>query len=229
MNPRFATLLVLGLLPATAASQPVPTCPASEMRITGGAVVSSTSASYDSSVFYTEMAGYRTAYDHPAGTVEVHHCCGLGRTSVRARDRYDLVDVPAGTTVHLVAELGVEGEILSLGCSASGCWGTLGFGLTAGTASSESYLTRNLFAPGREAVRGGVALPLTMVAGQPVVIERLLWAQKAAGGSHGAVGIGRLRFTGLPDGARVVSCQGYAAQAVPALRPSWGTLRVRYR
>jgi len=219
-------LACLAVLPALAAAD---SCPSSEMSITAHPSFVSTAATYDSSEFYGDMAGYRVAFDHPAGTVEIHHCCSLGRTYVKARDQYDVVGVPAGTPVVVVAELSVEGAILSQGCGGSGCWGTLGFSLASGASLRESYLTRNMFSVGREPVQGAVVLPITIVAGQPVTIERQLWAQRAAGGNHGAEGIGRLRFSGLPEGARVVSCQNFADSTVPALRRSWGRLKSAYR
>lgn len=222
----YGALACLAIVPTLAAADQ---CPSSEMSITDHPPLVSTTTTYDSSVYYGGMAGYRVAYDHPAGTVEVYHCCSLGRTYMKARDSYDVAGVPAGTPVVVVAELSVEGAILSLGCSASGCWGTLGFSLASGASLRESYLTRNMFAEGREPVQGGVELPITIVAGQPVTIERQLWAQKAPGGNHGAEGIGRLRFSGLPEGARVVSCQGFQDDPVPTLRRSWGKLKSAYR
>lgn len=214
---------------AIASAHAADPCPSNEMSITSHPPFTSTAAVYDSSEFYDDVAGYRVAYDHPAGTVGIHHCCGLGLTYVTARDRYDVVGVPPGTPVVVVAELDVEGAIISRGCSASGCWGTLGFRLASGASVRESYLTRNLFAEGREPVEGSLMLPVTIVAGQPVTIERQLWARKAAGGNHGAEGIGRLRFAGLPEGVRVVSCQGFGDQSVPTLRRSWGGLKSAYR
>jgi hypothetical protein len=218
--------VAFAIAPAIAAAA---SCPSSEMSITSHPPFTSTAASYDSSVFYGDVSGYRVAYDHAAGTVGIHHCCGLGRTHVTASDRYDVVGVPAGSRVVVVAELSVEGAIIGLGCGGSGCWGTLGFRLASGASAVESYITRNLFAEGREPVEGGLVLPVTIVAGQPVTIERQLWARRAAGGNHGAEGIGRLRFSGLPEGARVVSCQGFGDLSVSTLRRSWGGLKSAYR
>lgn len=213
-------------VPCAAAAVP---CPASEMSISGGVPFTSSAATLDSSAFFGDIGGHRVAYDHPAGTVNVYHCCGLGRTYVKARDAFDVTGVPPGIGVGLVVELIVDGAILSAGCSASGCWGTLGFSLASGPTFYEGYLTRQMYAPGREEVHGGLLLPVTIVSGQPVTIEYQLWAQRAAGGNHGAEGSGRLRFTGLPEGARVVSCQGFDSAPVPARRSSWGRIRTLYR
>lgn len=219
-------LACLAALPALAAADD---CASSEMSITGHPPFLSAAATYDSSSYFGDLGGYRVAYDHPAGTVEIHHCCGLGRTFVKARDSYDVVGVPAGTPVTVVVELSVEGAILSQGCGGSGCWGTLGFSLASGTNLNESYLTRNMFAVGSEPVQGGLTLPITIVAGQPVTVERQLWAQKAAGGNHGARGVGQIRFSGLPEGARIVSCQGFDPAVVPTARSSWGRVKSIYR
>ena len=53
-----------------------------------------------------------------------------------------------------------------------------------------------------------------------------------SGGGTGAdySGIAWLRFTGLPAGAGVSSCKGYAVTPpTPALRASWGRVKAIYR
>ena len=204
-------------------------CPASELSFGPGSVFTSSAAVFDSSVIYSGDSGARAAYDLPAGTVEVLHCCGLGVGYARARDEFDVVGVPAGTRVAAVAEMAVEGWIISLGCSPSGCWGYLDAGITSGPSTSQITLAEELLPAGRLPVSGSVQLPVTLVAGQPEIIEFALSARRAAGGNNGAEGIGRIQFTGLPAGARVVSCNGYGNVATPARRRSWGQIKTIYR
>lgn len=215
----LATSIAFAAQPAAGAS-----CPASEMSFNGIDTFTSTAPTYDSGV-----GSARVAYNLPQGTVEVYHCCGLGTGYTAARDAYDVIGVPAGTAIDLVAEMPFDGTIISLGCGASGCWGNLEGRITSGSASQKLLITRNLFAPITVPVSGFVQLPITIVAGQPQVIEFRLSAWKSAGGNHGASGTGHIGFRGLPVGAGVISCNGYALTPVPALRRSWGQLKMLYR
>jgi hypothetical protein len=217
-------MLVLGATPSLAAS-----CPSSQMAFGTTSVFVSNEAVFDSSIIYGGNSGHRTAYDLPAGTVEVLHCCGSGVGYTRVRDEFDVVGVPAGTRVTVVAEMPIEGWILSNGCSASGCSGYLDGEIVSALSRSLITLTEHLYDLGRVAVSGRVRLPMTIVAGQPQVLEFALSARRHAGGNHGAEGIGHILFTGLPAGTRVVSCNGYGDALVPARRESWGQVKTIYR
>ena len=49
------------------------------------------------------------------------------------------------------------------------------------------------------------------------------------GGQHVSAGAGGYRFVGLPAGASVTSCQGFAGDPTPALPASWGGVKAAYR
>ena len=70
---------------------------------------------------------------------------------------------------------------------------------------------------------------LDLVAGTPAPVRVELTAYQSAGGRHVADGDAAIRFLGLPPGAHVVSCQGYADPSTPALPSSWGEVKALYR
>lgn len=226
-----AVALAIGLA-LTATAWPVPaaraaTCATSE----AGYPLVSGAASFTTATqaFATSDDCFRYGFDLPAGTIAVKHCGGLGQTWVKARDQFDITGVPSGTNVSVFAELWVDGEIISYGCGSSGCYGHLRSSLTSGGVASEQTLTRHMYAAGTEPVHGGTVLPLTITAGQPVLLEYALAGYRSAGGNHGALGSGQLRFSGLPPGAAIVSCRGFSQLPVPALRSSWGRVKTLYR
>jgi hypothetical protein len=227
--PQSAILVVL--LVATLAARPAAAanCTASQACLDGANVFSSSAAVFDSSIVATAPLGARTAYDLPQGQVLVYKCCGLGTVFAAARDAFDLVGVPPGTPVTVTAEFQVEGEIISEGCGTSGCCGNLEGRITDGAVTRSVLMTEYVYAVANVPVSGLVQLPVAITAGQPEVLEFRLSAWRCPGGNHGADGVGRIRFSGLPAGASIVSCNGYSLTPVPALRRSWGQLKTLYR
>jgi hypothetical protein len=217
-----ASLVLSAALVSAASAAP---CPASQLSfVTIDGWFASAAAVLDTSA----GVNARLRFDFPAGEVGVHHCCGLGVTAVKAIDAFDVVGVAPGQRVTAVAEMGMAGMILGAGCGGSGCWGDLRGTITAGGHSNQLLLTSNVFGVDSVQVSGTVALSVTFTSGQPVTIEFMLEAYKAAGGENGAHGVGTIRFQSLPAGVRVGSCKGYAG-VVPVRPTSWGQVKLLYR
>ena len=66
---------------------------------------------------------------------------------------------------------------------------------------------------------------ITFTAGTPVPLTFRLEGHQTAGGAHETDADATIRFTGLPPGVHVTSCQGYVDPSTPALSTSWGGSR----
>jgi hypothetical protein len=210
--------------PGLAATQSA--CPASDLSLSTVATYTTTAAALDSSYLLN-----RLQFDLVAGILSLDYCCSINPTYMNARDAYDVIGVPAGTPVSLSVEVPVSGEIYdSGGCGGSGCGGSFYASIDHG-AEHAQYLFSSppLYYGARASFSGTAQLPLTIVAGLPETVSFQFWARRALGGSHGAHAQGVIRFTGLPAGASIVSCQGFAGQITPVLRTSWGGLKTIYR
>jgi hypothetical protein len=214
----IAAIVCAGALPARAAE-----CPASEVEFTPYI------APTYSAVFDTVAGTRHAAFDLPHAWILVHHPGALGGTFVRARDSYDVVGVAAGTHVQVFVKLDASGTISTDGCGGAGCWGSLRGRLSDGVHSAEQTATATIFAAQTVPVDVSVELPLELVAGQPTWLEVELMGYRAPGGSHVVDGSGTWRFTNVPPGAVVVSCQGYVDPSTPASPFSWGRLKAAYR
>jgi hypothetical protein len=128
-----------------------------------------------------------------------------------------------------MAELDVDGVIIGLGCGGSGCWGYLSGSITADQGTQSVTLQQNIYPVMDVPVHGVAQMPVTIVAGTPKTIEFEMAAWRSPGGAHGGRGVGNIRFTGLPTGARIVSCNGYDNVAVPIRVTSWGRVKTIYR
>lgn len=160
-------------------------------------------------------------YDLPAGTIGASASSSSygGYANVTAVDDFKVVGIPEGTPLAFTATLAVSfsgafeayfGASLQDGIlpatSAGGCaCGQMFYG-------ANYLLTQSLSHPAGE-------------------VFRMTSKISASCGSHGGAGSsGVLRFTGLPQGARVESCQGYIQDfPVPALPASWGAVKAQYR
>ena len=94
------------------------------------------------------------------------------------------------------------------------------------------FSSREIEAPahtGRTSEQGSLTLSVRLTVGQPKIIVSSLAIRTAPGGYHEGEWRGRLRFSGVPAGARVVSCQGYGDTAVPVRPTTWGKLKAMYR
>lgn len=208
-------------------------CPASSLQLLWSAgEFQSTTAASDSS--YTP-AGFPTqssaAYDLVTGELSMfRNIGGVSWTYVRARDLYDVAGVAAGAQVALTAQLDVDGYVQSPGCGGSGCGGTFGARIRQGAALVERSVTfPNVFLGGQVSLRETLQLPIVISAGTPESLEFELYVFIPAGGSAGGAGSGKIHWSGVPAGAHIVSCQGFADSATPAWRTSWGNLKTLYR
>jgi hypothetical protein len=220
------TLLILvavSLLRAPTLAQAGSSCPASEIEFTPNL------ASTYAAVFDTLAGTRHVAFNLPQATLLVHHPGALGATFVRARDAYDVIGVAPGTSVLVFVELEVTGTISTDGCGGSGCWGSLRGRISDGVHSAEETASATIFAPESVPVGLSVELPVELVAGQPNGLEFELMGYRAPGGSHVVDGTGQWRFTKVPAGAVIVSCQGYVDPTTPVRPASWGRLKAAYR
>jgi len=160
-------------------------------------------------------------YDLPQGTL---HAEGVGSpysagcvSGVQAHDLYTLSNVPAGPAVACQAFLQITGSLVGAGnINASledfaNPAGGMSYSLSTATPSVSTQLV----------------LPLLMTPGQPVHIQYTLGASGDYP-SGTAIANAVLRFTGLPPGVGVVSCQSYNLP-VPAQPATWGRLKAVYR
>jgi hypothetical protein len=222
-RPSLILLLALALLRTPSLAHAGASCPASEFDF-GSTIYLEYGATAD-----TTVDGRHGAYDLPHAHLEVLHNGALGATSVRARDAYDVVGVPAGTQVPATVELSAEGAVWSFGCGGSGCWGGLFGRIFDGVNEQHAQSDANVFGPDTVAVSFVITLPVTLVAGQANELEFQLGGYRAPGGDHHVEGTGSWRFLGLPAGAEVVSCQGFVGGPTPARPASWGTVKALYR
>lgn len=202
-------------------------CPVDSMDLGGYGVFTSTEARFDSSLSY--FGEFHVAYDLVAGTVSFSQCCRLPPpTFVQAADAYDVTGVPAGTPVALVVRLTVDGSISTTLCGGSGCGGLYGAEVLHGALTTSVVHSERVYS-GSLVFHDVLQLPLTIVAGQPETVAFRLWGNRNVGGSHASEARGVIEFTGLPGGAGIVSCQGYAGGVTPVRTTSWGRLKALYR
>ena len=199
-------------------------CPSSHLLFPAlGSDVSTVAPTYDVTNNLSWIRG-----DHTIGVYSLHHDGSLAPTVVTARDRFDVVGVPAGTQVTVYATFAITGWVYTPGCGASGCCGMLVPTIRAfpDTATTTLIGHSNL---GRADFSGTVALPVTFIAGTPRDIEFEMYARRCPGGAHTVDATGRVQFVGTDPNAVVVSCKGFGPVSVPAHRPSWGRLKTIYR
>jgi hypothetical protein len=167
-------------------------------------------------------------WDMPAGLVHMYSTGTLTGIAVDVVDDFDVTGVPSGTPVPLVAELTVDGAVWTDGCGGSGCGGSYSVKLYHGADSLEVLHSDHLFT-GRLDHHDVIALPLTIVAGQPERLRIRAYGRRSPGGAHESEANSVLRFTGAPAGVLATSCKGYNPAATPALRRTWGAVKQIYR
>jgi hypothetical protein len=211
----------------------VQTCPASALQVLWSAgEVQSAATTFQQD--YTPD-GYptiaRAYYDLRSGALALDRTVsGVSWTYVRTHDLYDVTGVAAGTPVALTADLDVDGTLQSPGCGGSGCGGHLGARIYQGSAVIQDEITfPNTFVGGAVNLHETLQMPLVITAGTPTDLEFELWMLIPAGGNAGGSGSGQIRFSGLPTGAQIVSCQGFVDAATPARKSTWGALKTSYR
>jgi hypothetical protein len=161
-------------------------------------------------------------YNLPAGTLEAggNGTGGIGGgAAVDARDRYQVTGIPAGTPLTFTAQLDVSGF--------SGQSGFFFAEIIEGASNQQSWSHSN---PGQlmYGVSTTIAVTINRLAGEEFDLKSTVRAGTGPVGSATTSAV--LHFANLPQGARVVSCQGYAQDVpVPALPASWGSLKAQYR
>jgi len=231
MAPRLHALRLAPWLAAAALAGAAPanaTCPASSFVLNTSGPFTTTAPTLDSTSTPYPGGAFHAAYDLPLGTVSMSQCCSLAGASVDAFDAYDVSGVPSGTPVSFTANFTVDGRVWTDGCGGSGCGGYVGIHVGSGSAFADTTYSIGLFS-GSQSFHDVRRLPITMVAGTPVVIDFRLRGARSPGGSHGSSGDGVISFSDLPPGAGIRSCQGYAGAPTPARPMSWGALKTIYR
>ena len=158
-----------------------------------------------------------------------------GSASVATADQFRVEGVSPGTPVVFAAELDVSLNVYGYECPPPGY-------LTATSASATlkegdsnqssvsivtpvTCLTWGCCAQAKS-LRTVLKVTVTRSAGEPFTLHFGL----ATSGHGSGQGSGQLRFSALPPGAYVVSCQGYRQDSVTeAKRMSWGGLKILYR
>jgi hypothetical protein len=219
-------LAVVFMTPTAYAAPLDAPCPTSRYSLGGSPEVTTTAPTLDVSI--DSFGVKHVAFDLPAGTVELDQCCSLLHTYVNAADAYDVAGVAIGTPVSLTVTLSVDGSVSTSGCGGTGCGGVFVDSLVSGALVDRRSHAIGVF-NGSVPFHDDLTLPITIVAGSPVVIEMHFEGYRSPGGNHASQGTGVLRFSGLPPGAAVISCQGYASGPTPTQRASWGRVKIVYR
>lgn len=221
-------LPVLALLLATAALAPAAAraaapCPPSTFSVYGTATSLSSDAVFDTSTF----AG-SGGWDMPAGRVRMYSTGTLGGVTTTVFDDFDVTGVPPGTVVDVLATLTVDGAVWTNGCGGSGCAGWYEVRFRHGSDSLSVLHAVSLFS-GRSDFHDVIQLLVRITAGQPERISIRAHGQRSPGGAHESEATSVLSFGGLPEGAGIVSCKGFAGAIVPVRTNSWGRLKTFYR
>ena len=138
---------------------------------------------------------------------------------VQARDDFRVVGIPAGTPLSFFAEWSFHAS-----GSLSGAYGAAGIG--SGNVASQRHQVGPTGEP-KFTGEGILVEPIVVNAGDEF---RLTTMVAASSGWGGAGAQGSLRFSGLPGGARVESCQGFVQDVpVPVAARSWGSVKAHYR
>lgn len=228
---RAAVLALAALCAGSPASGDVslPPCPAAVVQLasySGAGPFSVAGAAYDSTFVDTWTA--RVAFDRTEGRLSLSaSSSGRMSASVRVVEAFDILGLPPGTAVAAVLEFRLDG-LSGQDCGGSGCGLTFEGLLAAGPDSVAADASH--MGPGNatRTLAATLYLPVTFVAGTPLLAEFLLrYSTGPGGGGAHAEGAGVYRVGGLPPGVRAVACPG--GDLTPARIGSWGELKTRYR
>lgn len=130
------------------------------------------------------------------------------------RDEFQVVGVTAGTPLEFYAELWIEGSIEIQGSIRAGI-------------GENSFWTDGLDIEDEGPVSTKLKYPLAYAAEQPFVLvaELLVVGRGIEGRAHASA---VMRFSGLPPGASVISCQSYNLP-VQVQQQTWGRVKSIYR
>ena len=227
--PICPPLLVVAALGISAIAARAAECPPSRIQLTHASDPFISYAPVLDSTLYGPSFVSHATYDLIQGTLALSITPVAGESVfVSTADAYDLLGLAPGTIVTIDAVLDFEGGVGTPGCSGPDCAATF----DAFLFDEFFFSQRQLEAPahtGRTSEQNSLTLPVRFTAGRPNIIGCAFAMRTAPGGYHEGEWTGRLRFSGVPAGARVVSCQGYGDTAVPARPATWGKLKAMYR
>lgn len=169
--------------------------------------------------------GYGCAsYDIPAGTLS-----GEGQDSggsATMSDSFQVVGPADGTPLEFTAQLILWGSVNGRGCGRACCYAGAQARLLEGSSNAAESTFRSPC--GTTSINTTIEVQVHRLSGEGFLVT----ASVSGGGIEGASAAiyGTLRFSGLPEGASVVSCNGFRQDfPVPVARGSWGRLKTRYR
>jgi len=209
-----SALLILLLASAAHAN---PNCPSNYIQAgpaknsTNPTETSSGSSSADGCPLGSGSSG--ASYSIPGASFSVSASvsgeCGA-QARITMNDDFRVIGLPAGTPVAIGAVLHLHGY-----------W--------SGATMSDAFGHQVQLFTDYEVNDGEATLPIAAIAEQPfrLTIDSRAGADYSITGSSGS---GGFRFTDLPVGAAVVSCNGYVSDQSVAARPTtWGKLKRIYR
>jgi len=190
-------------------------CPADTVA---GRSSSSSTATYTQS---NVIASFSGTYNLVAATLSGHAASVVDAaiTLVAATDEYIVTGPPTGTPLLFAVEFTVNGSST----------GPASCRMRASTDHEYNHLP-SVFTSGPN-LSSVLRLPILVAPDTPFRVRYSLGALLGGNGvSMSVTESGTFRFSGLPAGAKVRSCQGFQQDiTVAAATPSWGSLKIRYR
>jgi hypothetical protein len=214
-----AVILVLGLAAAGPARAD---CPRSWFGFGDGPPRSeSTAAVRDTTFGPVDGCDFGSAsYDLTRGVLALdYRPCLQKSAGCVLQDSFTIVGPPRGTGLRVFAIFDLSGDTPNP-CGGSGCAVLRKAVLCAG-AGADSVGWVDAGPHGAELV-----VPVDAIVGEPFFASAGLWLTLAG---SGGVLQGSIYFQGLPPGAGVRSCQGFAQEPTPTPDSSWGRIKARYR
>ena len=238
-----ATLASLAVLSATLVVSAWGDCPTNTVSCMddNGTTVSTTTTEATAGC-HEHRTG--AGYDLGLGSFSATGVGGPGGTinftgNAIASDTYVIVGLPVGTPLAFQVAFTVQASAHDdIGCvdfgTAEGASASASLhDLTAGTSDGVSVSTSSVCGfPGiccysSSDVNRTLLFAVTHAAGESFTLRYEMYAS-AYGHGFGNVSA-QIGFVGLPDGAQVISCQGYHGPVTPTRNFTWGALKTRYR
>ena len=174
---------------------------------------------------YSQRGHGIVSYDITAGTLSAFGQGGFV-PSVTMTDSFQVVGPPDGTPLDFAAQLMLSGEAHTNTCDLNCCFGVAGGRIQEGASNR----VQADFRPscGAMGINMTVEVQVRRASGERFLMVAVVYG----GGDEGGRGDirGTLRFSGLPEGASVVSCNGFRQDVpLPVVRASWGQLKTTYR
>ena len=225
--PGLLVLVISTVVAPWTATAGFGTCPSSQANMRNAGVATLEASVYDSTT--TDAAGliYHVSYNLPQGHVFAAQPGCLCGAWVEAVDLFDVTGVPSGTVVPLAAILTMDGAVTTP-CGPGGC-ASVECRISSGVVQDTKF--HQIIGSGSlGTIHDAASIPVTIVAGTPVEIRYYVHGQRSVGGDQGTTTTGLLSFSGQPNGAVIISCQGFTSARPTATRPTnWGALKAIYR